>query len=107
VTEQKTLVDMVRAALAGDGGPIITRQHAVQKISAIFDIDNVEAVLEEIDKEVEERSAKDSANASEEIRAAMSQLTKPKPNAAGAIEAEAGTGQGPERSRETAPGRAV
>lgn len=55
VTEQKTLVDMVRAALSGEGGAIITRRHAVQKIASIFDIDNVDAVLDEIEKEDEKR----------------------------------------------------
>lgn len=49
---------MVRAALTGEGGGLITKRHAVEKIAPIFDIENVDAVLEEILKEDEEAQKK-------------------------------------------------
>jgi hypothetical protein len=51
VADQKTTVDMVRTALSGDGGALITKRHAVQKIASIFDIENIDVVLTEIEKE--------------------------------------------------------
>lgn len=69
VAEQKQLVDMVRAALAGDGGPMITLKHAVQKISNVFDIENIDAVIEEIKTETD-------ARANRELDAATAALGK-------------------------------
>jgi hypothetical protein len=56
--EQKQVVDMVRAALAGDGGAIITKRIAVEQIADIFGIENVEAAIEEIEAEEADRQAK-------------------------------------------------
>jgi len=49
--EQNKVVGMVRGALAGDGGALITKRHAVEKIAAIFEIENVDAALEAIEDE--------------------------------------------------------
>lgn len=56
-TEQKMVVDMVRVAVAGDGGALIPRRNAVQKLAQIFGIDNVDAALALIDEEAADRQA--------------------------------------------------
>lgn len=57
-TEQKVIVELVRKALGESGDePIITREIALNKLADIFSIENVKAVLEQLDKEKEERMA--------------------------------------------------
>ncbi len=74
--EQKQVVDMVRAALSGDGGGLITKRHAVEKIAAIFGIENVDAALDEIEKEDEERQEKALQQTTSELETAHSIAAK-------------------------------
>lgn len=55
-TEQLTIVQLVMAAL-GQGGddPIITKEIALQKLAKIFDIENTQAVLGQLEEEKLER----------------------------------------------------
>jgi hypothetical protein len=57
-TEQQAVVTMVRLALAGEGGAIITKRLAVEHVADIFGIENVEAVLKDIETEAADQQAK-------------------------------------------------
>lgn len=104
-TEQLALTQLVLAAL-NSGVPVITVRAAVAKLAAIFDIDNVDAFVDAVTKEHDDRAAKARENNAEDIRQAVSQLTKPKPNAA-ATPGKAEPGQGPERPGAPAPSGAA
>jgi hypothetical protein len=59
-TEEKSIVDMVRIALGGSGGgePIITKRVAVETIRPFFNIENVDALLDELEEEAQARQDK-------------------------------------------------
>jgi len=103
--EQQILVQMVVAALECSV-PILTVRLAVEKLAPIFGVDNVSAFLEELQKEVDDRSAKKSADASGEIQAAISQLQKTN-GSAPVPPGQTDAGQSPERPGDAAPGGAV
>lgn len=57
--EESKIVTTVRTAMGGGssgGDPLITKRIALEKIRGVFPIENVEAVLEELEKESEERA---------------------------------------------------
>jgi len=56
----------------------LTVRAVVEKVAAIFGIENVEAFLDELKKETDANDAKKSADAAAEMQAAMKQLQKPK-----------------------------
>lgn len=104
--EQLVLVQMVVAALEC-GVPILTVKIAVAKLAPIFGIENVAAFLVDLQKEVDERASKKSADASSEIQAAMSQLQKPNGASPAIPPGQTDAGQGPERTGESAASGAV
>ncbi len=53
--EEKKIVELTQAALAGAGGAIVPRHDAVRKIATIFGIDNVDAALVKIEEETAAR----------------------------------------------------
>lgn len=60
--EQQQVVQTVQLALGGGpnaAAPIITQRIAVEQCAAIFGIDNVDAVLTEIQKETDERAQRE------------------------------------------------
>lgn len=106
-TEQLALTQLVLAAL-NSGIPVITVRAAVAKLAPIFGIDNVDAFVEQVAKERDERAEKARSDNADDIRHAVSQLTKPKPNGAAAgTPAEAKPGQGSERPGSPAAGGAA
>lgn len=66
--EQKIIVELVRKALgeAGDE-PIITSEIALTKLADIFNIENVKAVLEQLQKEREERMQEAHEQAAQQV----------------------------------------
>lgn len=58
--EESKIVTTVRTALGGAGGgePLITRRLALQKIRTVFGVENVDAVLDELEQEGAERQEK-------------------------------------------------
>lgn len=58
--EEQKIVTTVRTAVGGGtaGEPLITKRLAVEKLREVFDIENVDAVLDELEKESEERQQK-------------------------------------------------
>src|SRR3954469_6729484 len=75
--EQSQIVLMCTTALASKV-PFLTVRAVVEKVAAIFGIENVEAFLDELKKETDANDAKKSADAAAEMQAAMKQLQKPK-----------------------------
>jgi hypothetical protein len=66
--EQNKIVTMVQEALGGTAGtPLITLRAAVEKIAPIFGIENIDAAIEQLEKEREE-------NANRELDAATAAL---------------------------------
>lgn len=64
--EQNKTVTAVQGALGGASGqPIITLKMAVEKLkqSGTFDIDNVDAVVDELTKQAKEKAAKEAEDA--------------------------------------------
>jgi len=60
--EQQQVVAMVQLALGGGPNaaePLITRRAAVEKIASVFNIENVDASLEQLDKEADERAQRE------------------------------------------------
>lgn len=75
--EQLKAVQTVQAALGGTAGvPIITMQLAVEKLrqSGVFDIDNVAAVIEELEAKAAEKKAEDEATAERDLDHAVTQI---------------------------------
>lgn len=59
--EEQQIVTTVRLAMgggAGGGEPLITKRVAIEKLQPIFGIENIDAMIEELDKETAERQAK-------------------------------------------------
>jgi hypothetical protein len=54
--EEKAIVDAVVAARAGEA-PLIPLRAAVQKLAPVFGIENVDAALEKLEEETEQRKA--------------------------------------------------
>ena len=50
--EELQVVQMAQAALGGAPGtkPLVTRRHALEKVAPLFGIENVDAVLDELEK---------------------------------------------------------
>jgi hypothetical protein len=70
-------VQTVQAALGGTAGtPLITTQLAVEKLrqSGVFDIDNVGAIIEELQKQAEEKKAEDAAQADQAHQRTIEQI---------------------------------
>lgn len=85
-TEQKLVVDMARAALSGEGGGLITKRHAIEKIAPIFGIENVDAVIGEIlkeDEEAQKRSLDQEAVKADTLGAIAAKHAPAKPPKAG------------------------
>jgi len=73
--EQQQVVALVQAALGGGTGGgerLITKRVGVQKLAAVFDIENVAAALEEIEKEEAERSDAELEKSTAELHAIAS-----------------------------------
>ncbi len=68
-TEDKLVSTVVAARGKGPGGgePLITKRIAIYKLREVFDIENVDALLDELEKEAEE-------SAQREIDAATAQI---------------------------------
>lgn len=91
--EQLSTVQAVQAALGGVGGqPLITLPIAVEKLrqSGVFDIDNVSAVVAELEKQAKAKKAEEEATAERDLDHAVTQIeasaeakakTAPKPPA--------------------------
>lgn len=79
--EQKQVVEMTVAALGGGAtgsDPLITKRIAVERLKPIFGIENVDAVLEELEKErdeASERAIAEQASAAEAIHSVTKGLS--------------------------------
>jgi hypothetical protein len=100
--EQLALVQMVLLAM-NSAIPVITIRAAVAKLAPIFGIDNVDAFVEQVMKEATDRSTQQSLANTDEIRGALAEITKSKPNDDGTPPAEARPGQSPGRTLQAAP----
>ncbi len=70
--EEQKVVTTVRTAMgggAGGGEPLITKRIAVEKIQSIFGIENIDAMLEELEAETAERQEKTLENTTAEAKA--------------------------------------
>jgi hypothetical protein len=71
-TEQLAVVQMTQAALGGGaagGEPLITKRIAVERLKPIFGIENVDAVLKDLEKEADERAQRELDAATAQIDA--------------------------------------
>jgi hypothetical protein len=108
--EQAQLTTMVVAAL-NSAVPFLTVKVAVQKLAPFFGIDNVDAYLDGLKKETDERQQKSADAASAEMRAALSQLKggdkpndgEPSAKPGQALPATPGAAPGSKRARPPAP----
>lgn len=94
--EQKTIIEMVKAALKDN--PLIPLRVAVEKIAAIFGIENVDAVLKELETEraeAEARAAEQRKAEQEELHAIAGGLSGDRGRARGNRPGNAGGSGGP------------
>lgn len=59
--EEQQILATVRLALGGGPGggePLITKRVALEKIQPVFKFENIDALIEELDKETDERAQK-------------------------------------------------
>jgi len=83
--EQQQMVQMVQLALGGGPSaaqPIITQRIAVEQCAGVFGIDNVDAILEEIEKETDERAQRE-LDAATAVIGAKASAQGSQPNAGG------------------------
>lgn len=64
--EQRTIVEMVKAALADN--PLIPLRVALEKLAPIFNIENIDAIIQALEEEKAERQAEADAQAEREAR---------------------------------------
>jgi hypothetical protein len=60
-TEEQAVVTTVRTAMgggAGGGEPLITKRIALEKLREVFEFESVDAVLDDLEKETQERADK-------------------------------------------------
>jgi len=96
--EQTAIVTLTQAALGGPGGkPLITKRAAVEKIADIFGIEDIDAALEALEKELAEadQKAADAALTEQQNLHALANGTKPGgPGGAGGAKSKAPPGGG-------------
>lgn len=71
-TEQVQIVTLAQTALGagGKGEQLVTKRIAVEKIASIFGVENIDAMMEELETEQAEKDERALANAENELAAA-------------------------------------
>ena len=78
--DEQNIVTTVRLALGKPGEvPFITRRMAFQKVADVFNIENADAIVEELDAQQAEQEAKDQAAAEQEAKLAVPPTPKKPP----------------------------
>src|SRR6187549_1549617 len=76
-TEQKAVVETVQLALGGPAGtPLITQRMGIEKLhqAGVFDVDNVDALLLQLEEQKVEKEQKELETAERELDAAVTQI---------------------------------